>query len=478
MEIPENIKNKKSIDALKDKRVTECKLQNSYQELPKRFYRKAETANFPDPKLAIWNSELSKELGLEQIVERWTEQEKARIFCGNCFPEGSTPISQAYGGHQFGYFNILGDGRAILLGEQTAPNGQIFDIQLKGSGMTAYSRGGDGKAVIGPMLREYLISEAMHALRVPTTRSLAVTLTGENVFRNEFQPGAVLTRVASSHLRVGTFQFAALGGKEQIKALADYAIHRHYPELRTMAETGEDNKYQKLLEMVVQKQAKLIAQWQLLGFIHGVMNTDNMTISGETIDYGPCAFLDTYDPKTVYSSIDYSGRYRFENQPPIGQWNLSRLADALLPILDEDESRATAYATTALVQYGEWFHDFWLAGMKKKLGIQKESRIDEALIADFLTFMEKRGADYTNTFVRLTLEADGQDGSYLQGTAALFSDFNFQKWKDLWQDRIRLHETDRQETVKQMKQANPFLIPRNFHVESALSKAQKGDMAL
>ncbi|RRD92671.1 YdiU family protein [Clostridiales bacterium COT073_COT-073] len=451
-------------------------LESTYQSLPERFYTKANPAIFPAPELVIFNEELAKELGLEKLMAELTPAEKAQLFSGMVFPEGSEPISQAYGGHQFGYFNILGDGRAILLGERLAANGQRYDIQLKGSGRTAYSRNGDGKAVIGPMLREYLISEAMYALKIPTSRSLAVSLTGEKIYRHDFLPGAVLTRVAASHLRVGTFQFAYMGGKEEIQALADYAIDRHYPQLNDFPISGIDNRYQKLLAAVIENQAELIAKWQLIGFVHGVMNTDNMTISGETIDYGPCAFLDEYNPAAVFSSIDSGGRYRYENQPPMGQWNLSRLADAMLPLIDGDEDTAVALATGELLNYAACFHDFWRNGMKEKLGISGENKADEAIIGDLLRFMEIHRADYTNTFVRLTLESGGHDGRYLQGTGELFADDKFIKWKELWKKRQQLSESRQDNIYQQMKAANPFVIPRNFRVEDALADFAKGNI--
>lgn len=458
-----------------DQKKIHWNLENTYRRLPKRLYSKAIASIFPKPELVIFNDALAEELGIDKAMAELSEEQKAALFSGNVFPEGAEPISQAYGGHQFGYFSVLGDGRAILLGEWLDARGERFDIQLKGSGVTPYSRSGDGKAVIGPMLREYLISEAVHGLGIPTTRSLAVVLTGETVYRDGLLPGAVLTRVASSHLRVGTFQFAFSGGKEELQELMDYAIARHYPEV--MAEkAGDDRKTaQRFLGAVVERQAELIARWQLVGFIHGVMNTDNMTISGETIDYGPCAFMDEFNPATVFSSIDRQGRYRFENQPAIGQWNLSRLADALLPLLDDRQELAVAWATEELVNYAPKYQRVWLSGMKSKLGMFGENPADKQIINELLHLMEKRKADYTNTFVRLTLETEGKDGSYLQGTEELFGDEGFQEWQTVWQARRQLPEKSKQEIVERMKGANPFVIPRNFRVEEVLTGASKGD---
>ncbi|WP_069637232.1 protein adenylyltransferase SelO [Campylobacter pinnipediorum] len=445
-------------------------ISNTYEQLPKRFYSFAKNSAFPKPSLVIYNEDLAKQLGISEELKKLSDEQKSELFVGNTFLDGMRPISQAYAGHQFGYFTTLGDGRAILLAEQNTADGKTYDIQLKGSGQTPYSRGGDGKAVIGPMLREYLISEAMHGLNIATTRSLAVCLTGENVFRYEYLPGAVLVRVASSHLRVGTFEFAYLGDDSDVKALADYAIKRHYPYIQ-----NDENPYQSLLREVIKKQANLIAKWQLVGFIHGVMNTDNMSICGESIDYGPCAFMDKYDPKTVFSSIDRHSRYSYEHQPPIGHWNLSVFADALLPILDENQDKAIKIAEDELAKYLPIFKDAFLSGMREKLGLIKEQENDEVLVSELLNLMYKNGSDYTNTFVRLSLEVGEQDGSYLQGTSELFNDIEFKKWQEKWHESIEISEQNMQKAYEMMKNANPFVIPRNHLVESALSNATKGD---
>ena len=327
--------------------------------------------------------------------------EGAAIFAGNALPEGARPIAQAYAGHQFGHFTALGDGRAILLGEQITPSGDRVDIQLKGAGQTRFSRRGDGRAALGPMLREYIISEAMHALGIPTTRSLAVAKTGEPVYRETVLDGAVLTRVAASHIRVGTMQWAAAhDDQEAVRALADYTRARHYPELADSPEP-----HIALFDAILERQARLIARWQLVGFIHGVMNTDNMALSGETIDYGPCAFMDRYDPATVFSSIDHGGRYAYGNQPAIAQWNLARLAEAMLPLFDRDADRAVERATAALDRFPDLFEQHWLDGMRAKLGLFTQEEEDKALVDDLLAWMQQRSADFTNTFRALTTRA-------------------------------------------------------------------------
>ncbi|MCL9797606.1 YdiU family protein, partial [Frankia sp. AgKG'84/4] len=329
---------------------------NSYARLPKSFFTSLNPTPVRSPKLIILNDSLAASLGLN--AEALQSETGVAVLAGNQIPEGASPLAQAYAGHQFGHFNMLGDGRALLLGEQMTPLDERFDIQLKGPGRTPYSRGGDGRATLGPMLREYIISEAMHALGIPTTRSLAVVTTGEPVIRETALPGAILTRVAVSHLRVGTFQYAAKWGTvEELRILADYALKRHFPDIDT-----DENRYLPLLQEVIKRQAGLIAKWQLVGFIHGVMNTDNMTISGETIDYGPCAFMDEYDPATVFSSIDTGGRYAYGNQPNIGGWNLARFAEALLPLLHADQEQAVKLAQDAISEFPELYHHNWLAG--------------------------------------------------------------------------------------------------------------------
>jgi Uncharacterized conserved protein len=437
---------------------------NSYAGLPDLLYTRQNPVPVRAPHLIKLNESLAAELGLAADVLQ--ESEGVAVFAGNRIPEGAAPLAQAYAGHQFAYFNRLGDGRAVLLGEQITPQGERLDIQLKGSGRTPYSRGGDGRAAIGPMLREYIISEAMHALGIPTTRSLAVVATGEEIVRESLLPGAVLTRVAASHIRVGTFQFAAQWGtQEELQTLADYTIQRHYPDM----EDGE-NRYISFLKEVIKRQAALIAKWQLVGFIHGVMNTDNMAISGETIDYGPCAFMDTYDPATVFSSIDREGRYAYGNQPYIGSWNLARLAEALLPLMDEDEEGAIELAQDALSDFSGLYHEHWLQGMRAKLGIFNEMPEDEALIEAFLLLMQRNKADYTNTFRALSL--DKPEDTVLQGRP------EFVEWQEQWRARLGRQEESKEESLQLMRCSNPAVIPRNHRVEEALEAAEQGNLCV
>ncbi|MGD6818763.1 protein adenylyltransferase SelO [Metabacillus sp. 84] len=440
-------------------------LENSYSRLPAPFFSTMEADPADDPALVMFNEPLAKELGLD--VQELQTEAGAAIFTGNTFPDGAVPLAQAYAGHQFGQFTMLGDGRALLIGEQITPGGERVDIQLKGSGPTPYSRRGDGRAALGPMLREYIISEAMHGLGIPTTRSLAVAATGEATIRETALPGAVLTRVAASHLRVGTFQYAAnWTAAENLQALADYAIERHYPEIE---ENGEQ-RYLSFLEEVIKRQAALIAKWQLAGFIHGVMNTDNMTISGETIDYGPCAFMDTYKRETVFSSIDVQGRYAYGNQPGIGGWNLARFAESLLPLLHEDQEEAVKLAQETISRYPELYRKQWLEGMRAKVGLVHEEKEDEALLQDLLSLMEKHEADYTNTFRSLTIDQlDGQE---------LFQSDEFSDWRGRWQERLEKQEASIKSARELMRQSNPAVIPRNHRVEEALEAAGKGDFSL
>ncbi|WP_404448310.1 YdiU family protein [Sutcliffiella horikoshii] len=428
------------------------KFDNSYESLPELFFSNMEPNPVEAPKLIVFNESVVEELGLR--VDALKASDGLNVFAGNTIPEGGSGIAQAYAGHQFGNFTMLGDGRALLVGEQITPSGKRFDIQLKGSGRTPYSRGGDGRATLGPMLREYIISEAMHGLRIPTTRSLAVVTTGEEVLREGLLPGAVMTRVASSHLRFGTFQFAAQwGDMEKLQALADYAMKRHYPEL----EAGD---YLGFFRKVMERQAELIAKWQLVGFIHGVMNTDNMTISGETIDYGPCAFMDVYDPATVFSSIDVQGRYSYENQPRIGGWNLARFAEALLPLFDEDQKRAVELAQEELYTFSDLYKGHWLAGMREKLGLFGEEAGDEALVQGLLDVMKESKADFTNTFRELTL-----------GELDLVERPAFGEWHSLWQERLG-RQSESAEVVRElMQKSNPSIIARNHRVEAALEAA-------
>ncbi|MEI3613734.1 protein adenylyltransferase SelO [Pseudogracilibacillus sp. SO30301A] len=436
-------------------------LENSYMELPPIFYTKTRPTPVQEPKLVRFNKVLASSLGLDEDLVK--TEDATQIFAGNKLPEGSIPLAQAYAGHQFGGFTMLGDGRVILLGEQITPKGERVDIQLKGSGRTKYSRGGDGRAALGPMLREYLISEAMHALDIPTTRSLAVVTTGEAIFRETKLPGAILMRVASSHLRVGTFQYAAAWGEvEDLRALADYTIKRHFPKV-----TQAEHPYLALLKKVIRRQASLVAKWQFVGFIHGVMNTDNMTISGETIDYGPCAFMNTFDSNTVFSSIDTGGRYKYGNQPPIAHWNLTRFAETLLPLLDEDEKHAIKLAEDALDEFPRLFNAFWLDGMRRKLGMFTEEPGDQELCQDLLQAMGKYEADFTNTFLALTFNR-------LEGMT-LFHSEEFKNWHKQWTKRLEQQEKTEDDVFELMKKSNPAIIPRNHLVEEALEAAVESD---
>jgi len=448
----------------KDFAETGWKFDNSYARLPQTFFTSQKPISVSSPKLAIFNEQLATSLGLN--IQGLQSEEGAAVFAGNKIPEGASPLAQAYAGHQFGHFTMLGDGRAVLLGEHITPTGERYDIQLKGSGRTPYSRGGDGRAALGPMLREYIISEAMHGLGIPTTRSLAVTTTGEEIARESYLPGAILTRVAASHLRVGTFQYAARwGSEEELRELADYAIKRHYPEIE-----GDENRYLSFLHEVIKRQAMLIAKWQLVGFIHGVMNTDNMTISGETIDYGPCAFMDTYDPATVFSSIDREGRYAYGNQPNIAVWNLARLAEALLPLLHENQEEAVTLAQDKLSDFAQFFESNWLEGMRAKLGLFNGEELDKPLIKDLLDMMKNHGVDYTNTFRALTL--DKPEETNLQETT------EFSPWLERWKERLGRQEESRDSSIQLMRNSNPSVIPRNHRVEEALEAANNGDFTV
>ncbi|GKU76549.1 YdiU family protein [Paenibacillus sp. L3-i20] len=440
------------------------KFDNSYARLPQSLFSTLNLNPVSAPKLIILNESLATSLGLS--VQDLQSDKGLAVLAGNEIPEGGLPLAQAYAGHQFGHFTMLGDGRAILLGEQITPLNERVDIQLKGSGRTPYSRGGDGRAALGPMLREYIMSEAMHGLGIATTRSLAVVTTGESVQREMKLPGAIVTRIAASHLRVGTFQYAANWGTvHDLRALADYTVQRHYPEV-----AADENRYLSLLQAVIKRQAGLIAKWQLVGFIHGVMNTDNMAISGETIDYGPCAFMDDYDPATVFSSIDKNGRYAYGNQPQIAAWNLARFAETLLPLLHTDEEQAIKLAEGAIAQFAELFYQNWLAGMRAKLGLLGEEEQDETLIKDLLNLMQKYEADYTNTFLSLTF--DKRDGN------AMFGTDEFTQWHELWQTRLEGQQESDEAAKQLMKSSNPALIPRNHRVEEALQAAENGDSSV
>lgn len=444
---------------LKETVKTGWNLENSYLRLPQVFYSKLTPAPVPAPRLAIVNDRLAETLGLNAQALKARPDELA----GNALPEGAVPIAQAYAGHQFGYFTMLGDGRALLLGEQITPDGGRFDIQLKGSGRTPYSRGGDGRAALGPMLREYIISEAMHGLGIPTTRSLAVITTGETVFRDKMLPGAILTRVAMSHIRVGTFQYAAKWcSRAELRALADYTLARHFPGYE-----AAENRYLFLLGQAAKRQARLVAQWQLVGFIHGVMNTDNMAVSGETIDYGPCAFMDTYHPDTVFSSIDVGGRYAYGNQPDMAGWNLTRFAEALLPLIHEDREKAAALAQEEIESYKQQFQGYWLAGMRAKLGLVSEEEQDEGLITALFDLMARYKADYTNTFNALTTGKIEED--------SLYANKDFVDWYLAWKYRLKRQNATDNTAAQLMRRNNPSVIPRNHRVEEALEAALNGD---
>jgi len=440
-------------------------LDNSYAKLPKSFFTIQKPTSVSSPKLIVLNHPLATSLGLN--VQAMESNDGVEVFAGNKIPEGSVPLAQAYAGHQFGHFNMLGDGRALLLGEQITPKGERVDIQLKGSGRTPYSRGGDGRAAVGPMLREYIISEAMYALGIPTTRSLAVVKTGDPIIREKLLPGAILTRVATSHLRVATFQYAAEWGTvEELKSLADYTLKRHFSN-----DKSDQNPYLFLLKEVIKRQAELIAKWQLVGFIHGVMNTDNMSISGETIDYGPCAFMDDYNPATVFSSIDTEGRYAYGNQPYIGGWNLARFAETLLPLLHDNKEEALKLAQDEISKFTDLYHKNWMDGMRVKLGIFNEEQQDESLFEGLLSIMQKYGADYTNTFRALTFDKFTDTD--------IFTSEPFTQWYKLWQDRISRQEQTKESSHQLMKSTNPALIPRNHRVEEALEAAEKqGDYSV
>ena len=443
---------------------------NTYARELEGFYVPWQAAQVARPALVKLNRDLAEELGLD--AEALDSEQGARIFAGNETPEGAVPLAQAYAGHQFGGFSPqLGDGRALLLGEVIDRNGHRRDIQLKGSGPTPFSRNGDGRAALGPVLREYLIGEAMHALAIPTTRALAAVVTGEPVYRETALPGAVLTRVAASHIRVGTFQlFAARGEQDKVRRLADYVIDRHYQDLK-----NHPNPYLGLLERVCDRQAALIASWMHVGFIHGVMNTDNMAISGETIDYGPCAFMDHYDPATVFSSIDTRGRYAFGNQPSIAQWNLARLAETLLPLIDTDRNRAIAQATEVVNGFPGLYERYWLQGMRAKLGLASEDEADLNLVNSFLAALESNTVDYTLAFRYLAGAALGEE----EPIRALFADASaYDLWSEHWRSRLAREAVTPAERAQAMRRVNPAFIARNHRVEEALSAAvERADYA-
>ena len=441
---------------------------NSYARLPDRFYERIAPTPVAAPRLVKLNDQLAAELGLDTAFLR--SPEGVAMLAGNAVADGSEPIAQAYAGHQFGGFNPqLGDGRANLLGEVVTPDGRRFDIQLKGSGPTRFSRRGDGRAALGPVLREYIVAEAMAALGIPTTRSLAVVATGETVARETLLPGAVLTRIAASHIRIGTFQyFAVRRDVDGIRTLIDHVIARHYPDI-----AGAPNRGLALLDAVIAAQAKLIARWMCVGFIHGVMNTDNMSIAAETIDYGPCAFMDAYDPAAVYSSIDHGGRYAFANQPRIAQWNLARLAETLLPVIAEDEAAAIEMAQAALTAFGVNFDEAYTAGLRDKLGLATAEDGDAGLAQDLLNRMAANAADFTLTFRHLCEAAVTPDGD--SAVRGLFADPSaYDAWAVTWRARLAREDGDALARRARMRLVNPGFIPRNHLVEEAIQAAYLG----
>jgi uncharacterized protein YdiU (UPF0061 family) len=438
---------------------------NSYARLPDRFFVRQRPVPVAAPRLVRLNESLARHLGLD--AAQLATAEGVEFLAGNRVPEGGEPLAMAYAGHQFGSFvPQLGDGRAILLGEVIDRNGVRRDVQLKGAGRTPFSRQGDGRAALGPVLREYILSEAMAALGIPTTRALAAVTTGETVWREAPLPGAVLTRVASSHIRVGTFQFfAARGDGDAIRRLADYVIARHYPEALEAA-----NPYRALLDLVISRQAALVAKWLLVGFIHGVMNTDNTSIAGETIDYGPCAFMDAYHPQTVYSSIDTIGRYAYGNQPNIAQWNLVRFAETILPLLAEDEDRTVEAAQNAIDAFAPRFETAWAGGLSRKLGLLQSRPDDLSLARDLLECMAQNRADFTLTFRRLCDSGDSSEGR--AAVRGLFADPNaFDSWESKWCRRIAEEGGESNLHRAVMRAANPAFIPRNHLVEEAIAAA-------
>ena len=446
---------------------------NSYARLPEQFYARQTPVPVAAPGPIRVNRQLAEQLGIDV---NWLDSEAGtQVIAGNTVPSGSEPLASVYAGHQFGGYNPqLGDGRAILLGEVLSVEGRRFDLQLKGSGRTPYSRGGDGRSPIGPVLREYVVSEAMHRLGVPTTRALAAVTTGDKVQRDSLLPGAVLARVASSHIRIGSFQyFAARRDIDSLKLLSDHVIERHYPDAR-----NSDNPILAMLEGIISQQAQLIAHWQLLGFIHGVMNTDNILVCGETIDYGPCAFMDQFNPDQVFSSIDHAGRYAYRQQPAIAHWNLSVLAQALLPILDNEQERAVELAQTAINAFPDQFLQANTEGMSRKLGLQAISGQDTGLVEDLWQLMAEHSLDFTLTFRRLADLAD--EGAEAEGSIAELFEFpdSMQPWLERWHTRLAQESTPRSDRQASMYCTNPVFIPRNHLVEAAiLAATERGDLA-
>ena len=435
---------------------------NSYSRLPNAFKENIKPVSVKSPELLLLNEKLASDLNLN--FENITKDELSEIFAGNVLPKGSNSIAQAYAGHQFGHFTMLGDGRATLLGEHLTNKKQRYDIQFKGSGKTSFSRNGDGRAALGPMLREYIISEAINYLNIPTTRGLAVVKTGEQVFREIPLPGAILTRVASSHIRVGTFQYiAARENESELKIFFDYVINRHYPHLKDF-----ENIALEFLKAVLDKQIDLVVNWMRVSFVHGVMNTDNMSISGETIDYGPCAFMDTYDPQTVFSSIDKMGRYAYCNQPIITKWNLARLAECLIPLIDTNQNKSIELATDIINSFEKKYEEKWMEMMRHKLGLSVLDEKDKFLILDLLTWMHQHKADYTNTFCYLMNEKIQND--------KIYTDYHFKIWKKRWQERLKKEKNIQDKSIELMKKNNPIVIPRNHKIEEVLNAAQEDNL--
>ena len=440
---------------------------NSYASLDEIFYERIRPSPFSDPQLFLWNSSLAELLMIPDELKN-DSAAVAQAFSGNSIMPGSDPIATVYAGHQFGSFvPQLGDGRAHLLGEVLDQSGKRWDIQLKGSGRTSFSRGGDGRCALGPAVREFIMSEAMNALRVPTTRCLAVVTTGEPVFRETTLPGAVVTRVASSHIRIGTFQFfAARGDHQSLKTLCNYTIERHYPELQKEGE----NQYVSLIKKVVDRQIQLVVEWMRVGFIHGVMNTDNTSLSGETIDYGPCAMMGIYDPQTVYSSIDRMGRYAFGNQPEILQWNLARFAECLLPLIDADSNRAVDKVKPVISEFSDRFEKKYMKMMGNKLGLTSIQQEDYKLVFSVLNRLKDKGLDYTVTFDLLTK-------SLTSGAAATQMENQLGECFKQWQSRVDQQQTDYQQILKLMRRHNPVVIPRNHHVEDVIQSCEQTGQA-
>ena len=437
---------------------------NTYSRLPNSFKENIKPIKVKNPELIILNENLAKNIDINfSNIDR---SELSALFAGNSLPEKSNSIAQAYAGHQFGHFTMLGDGRAVLIGEHLSKNKNRYDVQFKGSGKTIFSRNGDGRAALGPMLREYIMSEAMHSLGIPTTRSLAVVKTGENVVREKVLEGAILTRIASSHIRVGTFQYiAARQKKDELKLLLDYVVNRHFQSLKKI-----EGKALGLLNIVLEKQIDLVVNWMRTGFIHGVMNTDNMSISGETIDYGPCAFMDIYDPQTVFSSIDKMGRYAYCNQPIIAKWNLARFAESLVPLIDNNQDKAIKKATEIINSFEKKYEKKWLNMMRNKLGLFGFDEKDKFLILDLLTWMHQKRVDYTNTFCHLMNVEIQKDKNY--------EDKDFQNWKKRWEKRLKNNNHNTTDSIKLMRSVNPIVIPRNHKIEEAIKSAEKNNFKL